>query len=98
MNLKLKPIEDRLVIEVCDPEKVTPGGIVLPERAQEKSRRGLVIAAGPGRRSDAIGGPEFIAMQIKVGDEVLFNEYAGIDVEDGIKVIREPDVIAVVEK
>jgi chaperonin GroES len=95
--MKLKPTEDHLVVELIEANKVTKGGIVLPDGTREKCTRGLVIASGPGRQCDSLGGDNRISMQVRKGNEILFNDYTAMEVEDGIVVIRESDVIAVVE-
>lgn len=92
-----KPLDDRCVIRPDEPETKTPGGIVLPDQAQEKPVRGKVLAVGPGRLLD--NGTR-AAMQLRVGDRVLFTRFLGaeIDVDDGqVRIIREGDILAVIE-
>ena len=97
-RLKIKPLDDRVVVEQHEAEEMTAGGIVLPEQAKEKPTRGTVLAAGPGMLLDSGNrGP----LSVKVGDEVFYGKYSGTDVEiDGKKytVLRESDVLAVIEK
>ena len=98
MSLKLKPLADRLLVAPLEDEEVTPGGLVLPETAQEKPQRGEVKAAGPGARDDE---GKRIEMDVKVGDTVLFAKYAGTEIKlDGEKflILRESDILAIVEK
>jgi chaperonin GroES len=95
--MNLKPLADRIVVEPIEQEEVTAGGIILPETAKEKPQQGTVIAAGPGR-TDEDG--KRVAMEIKVGDRVLYAKYSGTEIKlDGKKVLilRESDVLAVVE-
>lgn len=92
--MKLKPLDDRVVIVPLEAEETTAGGIVLPDAAQEKPQRGEVVAVGPGRLLD---GGERCAVAISVGDIVLFGKYGGTDIEvDGreVKILRESDVLA----
>ena len=94
--MNLKPLADRLVVEPIEGEEVTAGGIILPETAKEKPQQGKVIAAGPGRTDDE---GDRIAMDVKVGDRVLYAKYSGTEIKlDGKKVLilRESDILAVV--
>jgi len=78
-------------------ERTSPGGIVIPDSAAEKPSKGEVIAAGNGKRTDR---GEIIAMDVKVGDKVLFGKYSGTEVKvDGedLLVMREEDIMAVIE-
>ena len=95
MKLSLKPLGDRLVVEPIEQEEVTAGGIVLPETAKEKPQQGKVLAAGPGARDDE---GKRIAMDVKVGDKVLYAKYGGTEFKmDGKKllILRESDLLAV---
>ncbi len=97
MKLSLKPLGDRLVVEPIEQEEVTAGGIVLPETAKEKPQQGKVLAVGPGARDDE---GERIAMDVKVGDKVLYAKYGGTEFKmDGRKllILRESDLLAVIE-
>ncbi|MFO0852521.1 MAG: co-chaperone GroES [Gemmataceae bacterium] len=96
--LTLRPLDDRVVVEGLEAEEKTAGGILLPDTAKQKPQRGKVIAAGPGRLSDA---GERLALSVKVGDEVLFGKYSGSDVEVSgkeYKILRESDILAKVAK
>ena len=93
-SVKLRPLDDRVVVEASEAEEKTAGGIVLPDTAQEKPQRGTVIAVGPGRLLDSGSRGE---LSVGVGDEVIFGQYGGSDVEvDGIeyKILRESDILA----
>jgi chaperonin GroES len=97
MALSLKPLGDRVVVEPIEQEDVTAGGIVLPETAKEKPQQGKVLAAGPGARDDA---GKHVALDVKVGDKVLFAKYAGTEFKlDGKKllILRESDLLAIIE-
>ncbi len=95
--MNLKPLADRLVIEPVEQEEVTTGGIFLPETAKEKPQQGKVVAAGPGRTDDD---GQRVAMEVKVGDRVLYARYSGTEVKLDSKrllIMRENDVLAIVE-
>jgi len=94
-RLKIRPLDDRIVIEQSTAEEVTRGGIVLPDTAKEKPQRGKVIATGPGKLLDS---GERGAMDVKVGDEVFYAKYSGSNVEingDEYVILREADVLAI---
>jgi chaperonin GroES len=94
MEMHLKPLDDRVVIQPLDAEDTTAGGIVLPDAAQEKPQRGKVMAIGPGRLLDS---GERCEVALAVGDEVLFGKYGGTDIEvegDEVKIMRESDILA----
>jgi chaperonin GroES len=98
MAEKLRPLHDRVVVERENPEKTTASGIVIPDAAAEKPDQGMVIAVGQGKRSDK---GDLIAMNVKVGDRILFGKYSGQTVKIAGKellVMREEDIFAVVEK
>ncbi|HNB52710.1 MAG TPA: co-chaperone GroES [Anaerolineales bacterium] len=96
MSLSLKPLGNRVVVEPMEQEEMTAGGIILPETAKEKPQRGKVLAAGPGDRNDK---GERIALDVVVGDTVLFAKYSGTEIKmDGKKllILRENDILAIV--
>ena len=96
--IKLNPLGDRLVVEAIEQEDATASGILIPESAKEKPQQGNVLAAGPGRLDDA---GKRIAMEVKVGDRVLYAKYTGTEIKlEGDKkvlIIRESEVLALVE-
>lgn len=97
MAMKLKPLGDRLVVEPKEKEAMTASGLVLPETAKEKPQEGLVISVGPGRRDED---GERIAMDVKVGDVVLYAKYGGTEIKVDDKkllILKESDVLAIVE-
>ena len=96
-KLKLKPLGGRVIVEPIEQEEMTAGGIILPETAKEKPQEGKILAAGPGDRDDE---GKRIAMEVQVGDKVLYAKYSGTEVKmDGKKllILRESDILAVVE-
>jgi len=97
MSLNLKPLADRLVVKPLEEEEVTPSGIVLPETAKEKPQKGEVLAVGPGARNDD---GERVAMDVSVGDKVLFAKYGGTEIKvdgDKLLILRESDILAIIE-
>jgi len=97
MSLTLKPLGDRLVVKPLEEEEMTPGGIVLPETAKEKPQKGEVLAVGPGSRDDE---GKHIAMDVSVGDKVLYAKYGGTEVKvdgDKLLILRESDILALIE-
>ena len=97
-NLKVRPLDDRVVVEPLEAEEKTPGGILLPDTAKQKPQRGRVLAVGPGKLLD--DGQRARVAVVK-GDEVLYGRYSGTDVEvdrKEIKILRESDILAKVVK
>src|SRR5438045_896218 len=98
VHLKLRPLDDRVVVEPLEAEEKTAGGILLPDTAKQKPQRGRVLAVGPGKIRD---NGERSALAVGKGDEVLYGRYAGNDVQvDGreVKIMRESDILAKVVK
>src|SRR6188474_2679288 len=96
-KMKLKPLGGRVIVEPIEQVDITAGGIILPETAKEKPQEGKILAAGPGDRNEH---GERIAMEVKVGDKVLYAKYSGTEVKlEGKKVLilRESDILAIVE-
>ncbi|MDR3001698.1 MAG: co-chaperone GroES [Fibromonadaceae bacterium] len=93
--MSIKPLADRVLIEPVEAETKTQGGIFIPDNAKEKPMQGIVQAVGAGRKSDK---GEVIAMELKVGDKVLYGKYSGTEVTvDGKNylIVKENDVLAV---
>jgi chaperonin GroES len=93
-NLKIRPLDDRVVVEPVEAEERTAGGIVLPETAKEKPQRGHVLALGPGK---LLENGQRSPLAVSVGDEVIYGKYSGSDIEvDGheVKILRESDILA----
>jgi chaperonin GroES len=96
MTITLKPLGNRVVVEPLEQEEITAGGIVLPDTAKEKPQKGTIVAVGPGERDDD---GDRIALDVKVGDVVLYAKYSGTEIKiDGKKVLilRESDILAIV--
>ena len=92
--MNLKPLGDRLIVEVLDEEEQTFSGIVLPDTAKEKPQRGSVLAIGPGSRDD---NGKFVPMDLAEGDEIVFSKYGGTEIKVGTEeylILRESDVLA----
>ncbi|HCI15300.1 MAG: co-chaperone GroES [Candidatus Marinimicrobia bacterium] len=95
MALNIKPLADRVVVESAPAEEVSTGGIILPDTAQEKPQQGTIVAAGPGKVSDA---GTSIAMEVKKGDKILYGKYSGTEFAfEGTDylIMRESDILAV---
>ncbi|MGE5560235.1 MAG: co-chaperone GroES [Chloroflexota bacterium] len=90
----IKPLADRVVVKVLKEEEKTSGGIFLPDTAKEKPQIAEVVAVGPGKVEDG----QRVAMEVKVGDQVIFAKYSGTEVKiDGTEylILRESDILAV---
>ncbi len=95
--MKIRPLQDRVLIRRTEDELKSPGGIVIPDSAAEKPIRGEVIAAGKGK---VLENGEVRPLELKAGDKVLFGKYSGTEVKvDGeeLLVMKEDDVMAIVE-
>lgn len=93
--MAIKPLADRIVLETLEAETKTQGGIYIPDNAKEKPQRGKVVAVGAGRKNDK---GEVIALEVKVGDVVLYGKYSGTEVQADGKdylIVKESDVLAV---
>ncbi|MGM0517236.1 MAG: co-chaperone GroES [Pseudomonadota bacterium] len=96
--MKIRPLHDRVLVKREEEERKTAAGIVLPDTASEKPNRGEIIAAGPGKTNDK---GEVRAMGVKVGDKVLFSQYAGTKVKvegEELLMMGEDDILAVIEE
>jgi len=92
--MKIKPLQDRVVVERIPVEETTVGGIVLPDTAKEKPQRGRVLSIGPGRLLDS---GAVVPISVKLGDEVLFGKYSGAEIEfesAEYTILREDDILA----
>ena len=95
--MKLKPLNDRVLVKRLESEEKTAGGLYIPDTAKEKPSRGKVVAAGPGKLADD---GKRTALAVKSGDIVLFNKYAGTEISlDGEEhlVMREDDILAIID-
>ena len=91
--MDLKPLGDRVIVEVLDEEETTFSGIVLPDTAKEKPQRGKVLAVGPGKYEDG----KLVPLDVKKGDEIIFSKYGGTEVKvagEEFLILRESDILA----
>lgn len=91
--MNLKPLGDRIIVEILEEQQTTASGIVLPDTAKEKPQRGRVLAVGPGRYEDG----KLVAPDLAAGDEIVFSKYGGTEVKvEGSEylILRESDVLA----
>ena len=98
--MNLKPLDDRIVVKPNEAEQTTASGLVIPDTAKEKPQQGEVLAVGPGRWSDDKG-TGTAALDVKVGDTVLYCKYGGTEVTidgDDLLILTSRDVLAIVEK
>ena len=96
--MKIRPLHDRVIVKRLEEERTSPGGIVIPDTAAEKPIQGKVVAVGKGK---ILEDGSVRALDVKVGDKILFGKYGGTEVKvDGedLLVMREEDVIAIIEK
>jgi chaperonin GroES len=94
--MDIKPLGDRVLIEILEAEEKTKGGIVLPDSAKEKPQQGKVVAVGPGKFSDE---GKTISLQVKTGDVVLYGKYSGTELkvdERNLLMLREEDILGVI--
>lgn len=95
--MKIRPLNDRLLVKRLAEEEKTAGGIIIPDSAKEKPAEGEVVAVGPGKLADS---GDRIALQVSVGDKVLFSKYGGTDVKlegEDYLIMREDDILGIVE-
>jgi chaperonin GroES len=96
--MKIRPLNDRVLVLRVDKEEKTSGGIIIPDTAKEKPQEGRVVAAGPGKVDD---NGQRVPLDVKVNDRVLFSKYGGTDIKiDGVEhlIMREDDILGIVEK
>jgi chaperonin GroES len=95
--MKIRPLNDRILVKRLEEEEKTAGGIIIPDSAKEKPAEGEIVAVGPGKLNDA---GKRVAMDVKQGDRILFSKYGGTDVKlDGedYLIMREDDILGVIE-
>jgi chaperonin GroES len=95
--MKIRPLHDRVIVKRIDEERRTASGIVIPDTAAEKPDQGEVLAVGKGKKTDE---GKLIALDVKVGDKILFGKYSGQTVKvkgDELLVMREEDIMGVIE-
>jgi len=96
MAAKIRPLHDRIIVKRIDQEEKTLGGLIIPDTAKEKPQEGKVIAVGPGKYEDG----KLIAVDIKLGDKVLFGKYSGTEIKlngEEHLILREDDILGVIE-
>jgi chaperonin GroES len=97
-SLRIRPLDDRVVVEPLEAEETSKGGILLPDTAKQKPQRGRVVAVGKGKMRDS---GERSPLNVAVHDEVIYGRYSGNDIEvEGreLKIMRESDILAKVVK
>ena len=95
--MKVRPLNDRVLVLRIEEEEKTSGGIIIPDTAKEKPQEGKVIAVGTGKVNDK---GDRILLEVKQGDRILFSKYAGNDIKiDGVEhlIMREDDILAIIE-
>ncbi|TBV81492.1 MAG: co-chaperone GroES [Desulfobulbaceae bacterium] len=96
--MKIRPLNDRILVKRLEEEGKTKGGIIIPDTAKEKPAEGTVVAVGQGRLDDK---GERVPVELKAGDRILFSKYGGTEVKiegDDFLIMREDDVLGVVEE
>jgi chaperonin GroES len=95
--MALKPLHDRIIVRAAKAEETTKGGIIIPDTAKEKPMQGEIIAVGQGKQSED---GKVTALQVKIGDKVLYGKYAGTEVTvegEELLIMRESDVFAIID-
>ena len=96
--MKIRPLQDRVIVKRIEEEAKTKGGIIIPDTAKEKPMEGLVIAVGKGKTADD---GKLIKPDVKAGDRILFGKYSGTEVKidgDELLIMREDDILGILEK
>lgn len=96
--MKIKPLQDRVIIKRLEEEQKTAGGIIIPDTAKEKPQQGKILAVGPGKVLDS---GTRLEMTVKEGDVVLFGKYSGSEVKidgDEVLIMREDDILGIITK
>ncbi|MFP6625981.1 MAG: co-chaperone GroES [Deltaproteobacteria bacterium] len=95
--MKIRPLQDRVIVKRIEDEETTAGGIIIPDTAKEKPQEGKVVAVGKGKTADD---GDLIKLDVKRGDRILFGKYAGTEIKlNGVEhvIMREDDILGVVE-
>ena len=93
-KIKIRPLDDRVVIRPAESEEITAGGIVLPDSAKGKPQRGTVVAVGSGRLLES---GDRAGLSLEVGDVVIYGKFGGTDIEvngEDVKILREAEILA----
>ena len=96
--MKLRPLHDRVIVKRLEQETKTASGIVIPDSAGEKPDQGEILAVGPGKRNDK---GDFVALNIKVGDRVLFGKYSSSDIKvngEELLIMREDEILGIITR
>ena len=96
--MKIRPVQDRIVVRRVAEEEKTKGGIIIPDSAKEKPQEGKIVAVGPGARDEA---GKLVPLDLKAGDRVLFGKYSGNEIKlEGVEhiILREDEVLGIIEK
>ena len=96
--MKIRPLQDRVIVERIEEEEKTKGGIIIPDTAKEKPQEGKVIAVGKGKMNDD---GKLLPLSVKAGDKILFGKYSGTEVKlngNEYLIMREDDILGVLEK
>ncbi len=96
--MKIRPLQDRVIVKRLEEEAKTKGGIIIPDTAKEKPAEGIVIAVGKGKTAED---GKLIKLDVKAGDRILFGKYSGTEVKiDGVEhlIMREDDILGIIEK
>jgi chaperonin GroES len=89
-NLNAKPLHDRVIVKPAESEEKSAGGIIIPDTAKEKPQKGLIVAAGPGKKDEPV--------TVKAGDTVLYGKYSGTEIKlngQDLLIMRESDILAI---
>ena len=95
--MKVKPLNDRVLVRRMDPEEKVKGGIIIPDTAKEKPQEGEIIAVGPGARDDS---GKIVALDVKAGDRILFGKWSGTEVKiegQDFLIMKESDIMGIIE-
>jgi len=95
--MKIRPLQDRVMVRRLEEEQKTSGGIIIPDTAKEKPQKGEIVSAGPGKKSED---GKLQPLDVKAGDKVLFSKYAGTEIKvegEELLIMREDDIMGVIE-
>lgn len=97
MGMRVRPLQDRVIVRRVDEEQKSPGGIIIPDTAKEKPQQGEVVAVGPGKRDED---GRLQTLDVRAGDRVLFGKYAGSEIKiegEDLLIMREDDILGIIE-
>lgn len=95
--MKIRPLQDRVIVKRLEEENRTASGLIIPDTAKEKPQRGEIVAAGPGKKDDK---GKLIPLDVKAKDKVLFSKYAGTEIKIGgeeLLIMREDDIMGIID-